>query len=755
MSPSAFQNLVASSEDKDLLFSIDRKIQSFIDEFEERLSVDEQQVSYWKSLLSEFKDEMAEDEFRIAVIGSVKAGKSTFVNYLLGRDLLKRGAGIITSIVTRVMSGERLSADLSLKGVEQINAEINAALLFFYEFAQSLEQAEFDVRNSNQRQKIYDFLQKLEAEGDTSQEASVKNRLLLSAYLDGYAEIAPYLDAKEASVILNEDEVVKHQDFVSEERLAVYLNHISLTVPDANLPHGVEIGDCQGIDSPNPNHMTAVLDYLLQSHLAVYLISVRTGIREADVKLINALKRLRLEDRVLFVLNMDLGELDSLEQARQAREKTLEDLQGLGIKNPALYAFSSLYSLLKDLQKTSPDSLDERSSLRLQLWESGNGLVDNAEQERARFEDSLAQIMRDQRYALKMDRGLDLLGRCAKSINDYIAIRLLAHTKHGDGFDNATQDLQARQNELRNTLELLQNSLKTVADKLKGNLKRDVDQFFDRSGPLVGDVLDFIDRFQGSRSNGASDDGAAEVMNRVVGFYQELTDRLNRHINEETNLSIIEYTRQKDDEIKKEYQEQTQAYIAIMDRLFDAYMQEIDSALEGAPSSAPGRHFSAEVAVDVKVPLFSATINYQYATRAQVMFVIGLSKTISGVMNLARRVLKKEESAGGSNKSYLKAVELVKKNATQTILDAVKDYKENLKYGYALTLVDLYGAKLYEQTRSYVEGALVDFGDVLTRVNDERQKSLDIKDTLQQYKSAVRTIWESVSSLRGAKNGAI
>ena len=753
MSPSAFQNL-ANSDGKDLLFSIDRDIHSFIDDFQNRLSLDERQVSYWQSLLTEFEAEMEQDEFRIAVIGSVKAGKSTFVNYLLGRDLLKRGAGIITSIVTRVVGGERLAANLKLKGVDQINAEMNAALLFFHEYAQTLEQSEFDVRNRKQRQKVADFLRKLEDEGDTSQENIVKNRLLLSAYLDGYAEIAPYLDAQEASVTLDGDEIVRHQDFVGEERLAVYLNQITLTVPDSNLPSGVELGDCQGIDSPNPNHMTAVLDYLLQSHLAVYLISVRTGIREADVKLINALKRLRLEDRVLFILNMDLGELDSVEQARQAREKTIEDLQGLGIRNPALFAFSGLYSLLKDMEKQRDERLDERGSLRLQLWESASDLLENAEQERSRFEQAIARIMQDQRYALKMDRGLDLLGKSAKSINDYIAIRMLAHNRHGDGFEKAALDLQAQQDELRGTLDLLNNSLRSVAENLKRTMKRDVDQFFDRSGPLVRDVLDFIERFQGSRPADADDDGAAQVMNRVFGFYQELTDRLNRHINEETNLSIIEYVRRKDDEIRKEYQEQTQTYIAIMDRLFDAYMREMDNALDGALSGDQNRHFSADVVVDIKLPLFSATINYQYATRAQIVFVIGLSKTMSGVVNLARRVLKKEERSGGSHKSFIKAVDLIKKNATQTVLESVADYRENLKYGYALKMVDRYGEKLYEQTRRYIEGALVDFKDVLSQAETEQRKSLDIKDTLAQFKSAAQRIVESVSNVQGAGEGA-
>ncbi len=48
---------------------------------------------------------VAEDTCRLAMVGAVKSGKSTMINALVGQDLLRRGAGILTAMITRVQPG--------------------------------------------------------------------------------------------------------------------------------------------------------------------------------------------------------------------------------------------------------------------------------------------------------------------------------------------------------------------------------------------------------------------------------------------------------------------------------------------------------------------------------------------------------------------------------------------------------------------------------------------------------------------------
>ena len=70
---------------------------------------------------------MIEAIFRIAVVGPLKSGKSTFVNSLLKGDYLQRGSGTVTSIMTRVRSGNSNKAKLQFKSWEEVNSDIEQA----------------------------------------------------------------------------------------------------------------------------------------------------------------------------------------------------------------------------------------------------------------------------------------------------------------------------------------------------------------------------------------------------------------------------------------------------------------------------------------------------------------------------------------------------------------------------------------------------------------------------------------------------
>jgi len=63
------------------------------------------QAENWYWILENLQKKLAENRCRIAVVGTVKSGKSTLINSLLSFDLLKRGAGIVTAMITRIEPG--------------------------------------------------------------------------------------------------------------------------------------------------------------------------------------------------------------------------------------------------------------------------------------------------------------------------------------------------------------------------------------------------------------------------------------------------------------------------------------------------------------------------------------------------------------------------------------------------------------------------------------------------------------------------
>lgn len=56
--------------------------------------------------LERFRERLSDDEFRIAVVGEFSSGKSTFINAMLGRDILQHATTETTAAVTRIVNVE-------------------------------------------------------------------------------------------------------------------------------------------------------------------------------------------------------------------------------------------------------------------------------------------------------------------------------------------------------------------------------------------------------------------------------------------------------------------------------------------------------------------------------------------------------------------------------------------------------------------------------------------------------------------------
>ena len=97
------KELLEALEDLDSLLSVGKGGPGMTDRlFEE-----------WEATCGSIRRQLSDEMIRVAVVGSIKSGKSTFVNALIQGDHLKRGAGVVTSIVTKIRQGKSLRARMS------------------------------------------------------------------------------------------------------------------------------------------------------------------------------------------------------------------------------------------------------------------------------------------------------------------------------------------------------------------------------------------------------------------------------------------------------------------------------------------------------------------------------------------------------------------------------------------------------------------------------------------------------------------
>src|SRR6056297_2643401 len=114
----------------------------------------EQIFEEWETACHKILVQLADDWIRVAVVGAIKSGKSTLINAMLAGDYLKRGAGVVTSMVTRLRCGPRLKARLYFKSWDEVNADIQRALALFPASEWGSRKESFDIRRAVDRREL-------------------------------------------------------------------------------------------------------------------------------------------------------------------------------------------------------------------------------------------------------------------------------------------------------------------------------------------------------------------------------------------------------------------------------------------------------------------------------------------------------------------------------------------------------------------------------------------------------------------------
>ena len=186
--------------------------------------------AFWEKTSTGINKQLSEEIIRVAVVGTIKSGKSTFINSLFKGEYLKRGAGVVTSIVTRVRSGEKLKARLLFKSWDEINADIDQALALFPSLGWRTENDKFDISDKKERIELQKALTSLGPEHLIANGIRNVNSVLLLSYLKGFEKVKPLISL-EVNERQYEDNLFKdHWNFVSDGAMAVYLKDVHLEI---------------------------------------------------------------------------------------------------------------------------------------------------------------------------------------------------------------------------------------------------------------------------------------------------------------------------------------------------------------------------------------------------------------------------------------------------------------------------------------------------------------------------------------------
>ena len=732
---------------KETLIAINGEVAALINQAETLIGNTGAAFAQWQQSCDTIARQLKEHIVRVGVVGAIKSGKSTFVNTLLKDDYLKRGAGVVTSIVTRIRKGEDQGAKLFFKSWDEINEEIEQALVLFPTDQWQPEQQRFDIRRQKDRDALGQALASLDAGLRVTQDQLNANGVLLSSYLKGYDRVHPMVGPENEIKHFDAREFGEHREYVSSDALAVYLKDLELQIPGDTLTGNVEIADCQGSDSPNPLHLAMIQDYLLKTHLIIYVISSRTGVRQADIRFLSMIKQMGIAENIVFICNCDLNEHDGRQDLEKLIGRMKEEL-GLIIPDPRIFSFSALFHLFE----TCEDQLPDRDRERLQVWRHAESLISFSSEEHERFWQELHRKLTREHSMLLLKNQLERLGVILSGLEQWVRLNREFQRRDAGEARKLIDGIQGHLSHILQIESMVQSTLNGAIQKKKKEIKQRIDHFFDRySGSIVKNTIAFV-RSYDARAGGYQEMLVASGFAQTLYMaFQRFKQALDAFMAENVNPDIIGFIGREEKELRHYFKTVADPYEAMVKNALMQY--EASLAQFGMPSMVD--YWDQDVTPDfesikqsIGLVLQPASASLRYSGRIKTEAVAKLG--FYSLTKMVRKLLKKPlgQEKGEEIKALEDGIRRTKRETERSLLDHFKDYQENIKFQYMFRLVDAAGQRLHENLVGHFRGYLSDLKALIRNIDDQSGDKAQLDQALGAVEQTACAIKDNLSRLR-------
>ncbi|MCP4673665.1 MAG: dynamin family protein [Desulfobacula sp.] len=667
-------------------------------------------------------EDIQSNYLKIAVVGAIKSGKSTFINSLIGKDLVKRGAGVVTSITTRIRKGKKNRAHIYFKSWDTINLQLQRALELFPgspdcdEF-KSKNFSDFDIRRNKDREILKKIFKILTSDFPVSKKGIQPETLLIKHAIQGFDTCKKRVKPDETSLIFESKEFEQHKIFTSDPDIAFYIKDVCLELYGKIIDPDIEIADCQGADSIDPGQLSHILNYLESSNLIIYCISSRTGLRQADIEFLNQIKNLGLLDNVIFINNCDFSEHENLDDLIKIEKGIKESLEFLEI-HPRVFSLSALYNLFYQFSMKGKSKLNKKEKIRLKLWQEEKKIIQYCDLHTSDFNEFFKEMIDKNRQDFLFFNHFKRL------------TAILSHVQqHADIFLDLLSSDKSKETKTVQTLDLLEQNatrLESMVKKSIGNYVQDLKDKIHQNlhNAFVHDHADVLSKTLDYINNAASIDVEQYKTCSESSFNQILYLMFQDF---KRRLDIYELENVKP-ELKSFVKTQEELIISYFHSLFDSL--KIDLLKDDNPGAVENlsnpeiiydgaisfENIKKILGIEMPGPVFEA----KYTSKIKANVFTGFSfHTISGILSSLFKKNNMFSFSPGLNTAALKIrqenLKLIKAQFRQffinmendyftPLIDAVtRDFKEKINerfamyHSYKKEAEDIFSLKLCEK----------------------------------------------------------
>ncbi|WP_347860524.1 dynamin family protein [Salimicrobium sp. PL1-032A] len=260
------------------------------------------------------KERLSNQQFTVALFGAFSAGKSSFINALLGDDYLPTSPNPTTASINRIMPPDPHHPHETARVMFYTEEEMLAAFSFL------------DVSSLQEVMK------------EDASRLDSRRRMMTEAFQSGYPSMEHSLGG--------ETTVTRTQftDYVSIERFSIFVKRIDFYVDTVYTRQGITFVDTPGADSVNDRHTDVAFNYIKEADAILFLTYYNHPFTKADASFLRQLGRVKdsfAVDKMFFIINAsDLAQSDGDIQA--VRTYIQSQLTHYGVQEPRLHTVSSL-----------------------------------------------------------------------------------------------------------------------------------------------------------------------------------------------------------------------------------------------------------------------------------------------------------------------------------------------------------------------------------------------------------------------------
>ena len=698
----------------------------------------------WEKTCQHLPRQLAEDTIRVAIVGPIKSGKSTFLNSIFKGEYVKRGAGVITSIVTRVRRGDHLRAKLLFKSWDEVNAEMEQALVLFPSLSWRSENETIDIRQEKERVELERALSQLSADQLITRSSRNINNVILSSYLKGYQTANSLVTMENAVRLYDGDRFADHKAFVGNETLAVYLKDVLLEISSGNVESNIEIADCQGSDSSNPLHLAMIQDYLLLTHQIIYVVSSRTGLREADIRFLSMIKNMGILDNIVFVINFDFSEHESIDDLKSLVNRVREELSMIK-PDPDIYTFSALYNLFSAHQT----SLSDKERLRFEQWSVDGKFTELSNRETVLFESFFYDRLARKRYTLLLKNHIERLSVILSGITDWIVLNRDVLAQDADSMAGALKKISRHQQRLEQIKSTITKTLNGALSEIKKELQRDTHRFFDgQSGNIADDLEHFIHSYTFAPETYQESLKHADFSQILYLIFQEFKQSIDTYITETINPEVIRFLQAREKRIREYFAALIVPFDTMVEDVFDEFRGRLGRGELFNEGINPSSHKQPKMdaVISLRPPPLVAAMQYSTKIKTEAIMRLGLFRVMGNVSKFFRKSGDRESEQ--SLRALKDALRRMKRETGKSVVFHLKDYRENLKFRYLFKLAEAIADGCAETALNRFQAYFSDLSATMAGIGtgqNDKARALKILDEMDQ---ASRKLNEKLDRIR-------